>query len=417
MLTIRAAASQLLERARAPARAAGRLRFTVDGRPLRFAHFEGFDPVRPFLLAPGADRVRVERRPGAGGALRVLRRAADRERGWRDPRRRADVGPRAAGRARRSTTGSPTCSPTRRGRRASTSGPRSTPEGAERVHALARAPAPHGARAGVNRYLYAALRRARRTCRRPIRTSTAPTARASRAGPGSSACRDGDPGAVPAAAPRRASRARRRAPRRTPPAESRCRAGRKPASVRERHRPLSRHARAGRGRARLCARRSRPPDIPVSTSTVDVQRVRAGLGGGRTRAMARVEYADRRARLGRVQPGLHQRRRAAALRRIGRRGLLPGAARDRRLGLGDRPRPGALGRGLRPAGRDLGVLDATSPRTSAAAAPIPVRARAAAGVRARARRRAARPRRARRASASCSCSTSSARSSARTRSA
>jgi glycosyltransferase involved in cell wall biosynthesis len=65
--------------------------FAVEGRPLRFMHFEGFDPARPHLLRPGADRVRASADP----ALALLCRSyAERLRaqGWLDLRRRADVG-------------------------------------------------------------------------------------------------------------------------------------------------------------------------------------------------------------------------------------------------------------------------------------------------------------------------------------
>ena len=68
-------------------------RFTVDGRQLRFAHFEGFDPARPYLLAPGASRARAAAsEPLAALAESYARRLVDA--GWQDPRRRADVGRR-----------------------------------------------------------------------------------------------------------------------------------------------------------------------------------------------------------------------------------------------------------------------------------------------------------------------------------
>jgi hypothetical protein len=68
---------------------------TADGRPLRFLHFEGFDPLRPFLLAEGSDRVRTSEHPVLGGLCESY---AERliEAGWRDLRRRADVGLRLA---------------------------------------------------------------------------------------------------------------------------------------------------------------------------------------------------------------------------------------------------------------------------------------------------------------------------------
>jgi glycosyltransferase involved in cell wall biosynthesis len=64
---------------------------TVDGRPLRFLHFEGFDPAKPFLLNPRADRVRTsESAPLAMLCESYAKRLL--EAGWRDSRRRADVG-------------------------------------------------------------------------------------------------------------------------------------------------------------------------------------------------------------------------------------------------------------------------------------------------------------------------------------
>jgi glycosyltransferase involved in cell wall biosynthesis len=65
--------------------------FTVDGRTLRFFHFEGFDPTRPFLLNADEDRIRTSENP----ALAELCGAyADRllGAGWRDLHRRSDVG-------------------------------------------------------------------------------------------------------------------------------------------------------------------------------------------------------------------------------------------------------------------------------------------------------------------------------------
>jgi hypothetical protein len=68
---------------------------TVDGRPLRFMHFEGFDPYRPFLLDPRSDRIRTSDIPVLA---ELCQSYAERltEEGWRDPRRRAEVGRRLA---------------------------------------------------------------------------------------------------------------------------------------------------------------------------------------------------------------------------------------------------------------------------------------------------------------------------------
>jgi glycosyltransferase involved in cell wall biosynthesis len=67
----------------------------VDGRPLRFMHFEGFDPYRPFLLNPRFDRIRTSESPALA---ELCESYAERltEAGWRDQRRRAEVGRRLA---------------------------------------------------------------------------------------------------------------------------------------------------------------------------------------------------------------------------------------------------------------------------------------------------------------------------------
>jgi glycosyltransferase involved in cell wall biosynthesis len=64
---------------------------TVDGRPLRFVHFEGFDPSRPFLLNADEDRIRTSENPALG---ELCASYADRllNAGWRDLHRRSDVG-------------------------------------------------------------------------------------------------------------------------------------------------------------------------------------------------------------------------------------------------------------------------------------------------------------------------------------
>jgi glycosyltransferase involved in cell wall biosynthesis len=65
--------------------------YLVQGRPLRLMHFEGFDPARPHLLRPGADRVRTSADPALATLCRSYAERL-REHGWRDLRRRTDVG-------------------------------------------------------------------------------------------------------------------------------------------------------------------------------------------------------------------------------------------------------------------------------------------------------------------------------------
>jgi glycosyltransferase involved in cell wall biosynthesis len=64
---------------------------TVGGRRLRYVDFEGFDPARPFLLAPGADRTRLSADPLLGELCDSYAHRLG-EAGWRDLRRRRDVG-------------------------------------------------------------------------------------------------------------------------------------------------------------------------------------------------------------------------------------------------------------------------------------------------------------------------------------
>jgi glycosyltransferase involved in cell wall biosynthesis len=68
---------------------------TVDGRPLRFMHFEGFDPQRPFLLNASFDRIRTSASSALGDLCQSYAERL-REAGWRDGRRRAEVGRRLA---------------------------------------------------------------------------------------------------------------------------------------------------------------------------------------------------------------------------------------------------------------------------------------------------------------------------------
>ena len=157
-------------------------------------------------------------------------------------------------------------------------------------------------------------------------------------------------------------------------------------------------------------------NIPVSTSTVDVREF-VQLGDVPDEGYARVDYADRD---GAASAGFNlvciNADELPRLARIARRGLLPGAAHDRRLGLGDRSRPGALARGVRPAGRDLGLLQLRrrEPRQGGA---DPRATHSPAGVALRTRVTRISTWASRAASGSCSCSTSSAPSSARTPSA
>jgi glycosyltransferase involved in cell wall biosynthesis len=64
---------------------------TVNGRPLRFVHFEGFDPDRPFVLSVRADRVRTSSNPVLSELCESYARRLIGA-GWRDNRRRRDVG-------------------------------------------------------------------------------------------------------------------------------------------------------------------------------------------------------------------------------------------------------------------------------------------------------------------------------------
>ena len=144
--------------------------------------------------------------------------------------------------------------------------------------------------------------------------------------------------------------------------------------VGEGHGPAARHARARRGGARLRARRSGGRDIPVSTSTVDVRefvqlggRARRGL---RARRLRRLGTARASAGFNLICINADELPRFADSRR---RGLLPGAAGDRRLGLGDRSGPGALARARSACSTRSGSTPSYVAENLGRAAPIPVR--------------------------------------------
>ncbi len=67
--------------------------FFVNGRRLRLTHFEGFDPARPYLFGPAGGRARTSE-DEALAALCDLYAQRLIEAGWTDPRRRRDVGRR-----------------------------------------------------------------------------------------------------------------------------------------------------------------------------------------------------------------------------------------------------------------------------------------------------------------------------------
>ena len=364
--TIPASAVELLEPARAHARAATATRFTVDGRPLRFAHFEGFDPARPFLLQPGADRVAHERR-----ARRSPRCASPtRERLRRRPAGATRAGaPTSAARCRTGMTFDDRLSHLLA--EAAAAGEAlgdvvRSPSGARQFMRLARAARRRTARlSGVNRFLYARLPRARGPAGASIRTSTAPTAH----GFAGWAWVFGRvemgiperflPPRPPGVGTGRPSRQAQR-----PPAP-RCRAGRRP-DLSVNVTGLLHAARSGSARPRAATcRRSRRRGIPVSTSTVDVSEfVKPAARPARGLCASRL-HRPRRRRVGRLQPDLHQRRRAAA------RSPSPWArtffTERPAIGvwaLGDRPGARALARARSTCSTRSGSTRATSPRTS-----------------------------------------------------
>jgi hypothetical protein len=125
---------------------------TVDGRPLRFVHFEGFDPARPFLLHPHAERVRVSDN-AALAALCESYAARLRDAGWRDHRRRADVGrPLPNGMIFDDRLSHLLAEAAAAG---DDPGDVFSEEGAERFMGWLARPAAYGANSGINRYLYA----------------------------------------------------------------------------------------------------------------------------------------------------------------------------------------------------------------------------------------------------------------------
>ncbi len=132
---------------------------SVDGRgPLRFLNLPGFDPDRPHRLAPQASRARVSRSP----ALRELceRYAQElREAGWSDADHRHDVGRRLAG-------GLVYDDPMRAiYARAVALGDGVEDlfgqQGSDEFLAWLQAPAPRGARYGINRYVFYRVSRER----------------------------------------------------------------------------------------------------------------------------------------------------------------------------------------------------------------------------------------------------------------
>lgn len=127
--------------------------YTVDGRPLQFMHFEGFDPTHAFLLAPTeiADRVRVSANPALGElcetySLRLI------EAGWQDAGRRADIGPLLAnGLAFDDRLSRLLADAVSAGY---DFGDVFEEQGSESFARWLEGPAPHGREFGINRYLY-----------------------------------------------------------------------------------------------------------------------------------------------------------------------------------------------------------------------------------------------------------------------
>ena len=124
---------------------------TVDGAPLRFLHFEGFDPERSFWLSEGGDRVRV---PDSPLLAHLCHSYAERLRqaGWSDPRRRADVGRRLPnGMTFDNRVSFLHADAIAEGAEV---GDVFTDEGMASFMDWLRGPAPHGAAHGINRYAY-----------------------------------------------------------------------------------------------------------------------------------------------------------------------------------------------------------------------------------------------------------------------
>jgi hypothetical protein len=130
--------------------------FTVDGRPLRFAYFEGFDPSRPFLLNADEDRIRTSENTALGElcasyAGRLL------DAGWRDLYHRSDVGRRLPNGILFDDRLSHLLA------EAADNGEAPddvfTEAGAAQFTRWLEGPGPYGAASGVNRYLYELYRR------------------------------------------------------------------------------------------------------------------------------------------------------------------------------------------------------------------------------------------------------------------
>src|SRR3954468_2636134 len=126
--------------------------YTVDGRPLRFFHYSGFDPAQPHKLSLHQDRIEVAENPALNElcehyAQRLLSRGHAAAQRW--PYTYA-----------RLVDGTPVDVVLRRAvRDAFATGAVHanvlTPQGAREILRWAREPAPHGGDHGVNRYLFA----------------------------------------------------------------------------------------------------------------------------------------------------------------------------------------------------------------------------------------------------------------------
>ena len=60
--------------------------YTVNGRPLRFFHFSGFDPGRPFILSKHQTRIRLPDEPVLADCVRITLREL-RQAGFDEDRR------------------------------------------------------------------------------------------------------------------------------------------------------------------------------------------------------------------------------------------------------------------------------------------------------------------------------------------
>jgi glycosyltransferase involved in cell wall biosynthesis len=122
----------------------------VEGRPLRFFHFEGFDPTRPFLLNAQMDRLRTSENPSLARLCESYSARLERA-GWHDYQRRREVGRRLPNGLtfddRLSHLLATACA----------GGDMSdvfSEEGAEAFIRWLEGPAPHGSDFGISRYLY-----------------------------------------------------------------------------------------------------------------------------------------------------------------------------------------------------------------------------------------------------------------------